>query len=186
MHDQRTVLADKRQAPSTIIADNRLTDGEPAINTFSHPTARTLQRSHGFTLVELMVVVAIVGILAAVGYPSYTDYLIRGALSDANSGLATVRAQMERYYQDNRTYASSGTFTTPCAVAEAQRKFGNFVVACSGTPTATSYTLSATGSGTVAGFTFTVNEADVRATTAAKTGYNTCTTKWLMKKGEAC
>lgn len=134
-----------------------------------------------------MVVVAIVGILAAVGYPSYTDYVVRGALTDANSGLATARAMMERYYQDNRTYASVGTFTTPCAVTDAaKRTYGNFVVACIGTPTATTYTLSATGSGTVSGFTFTINESDVRATTAAKTGYNTCTTKWLMKKGETC
>ena len=133
-----------------------------------------------------MVVVAIVGILAAVGYPSYNDYVVRGALTDANSGLATVRAGMERFYQDNRTYATVGTFTTPCAVDAAKRTYGNFVIACVGTPTATVYTLSATGSGSVAGFTFTVDQSDVRATTAAKTGYNTCTTKWLMKKGEAC
>ncbi|MGS0755406.1 type IV pilin protein [Roseateles sp. GG27B] len=143
-------------------------------------------RSDGFTLVELMVVVAIIGILAAVGYPSYSDYIVRGALSDANSGLATVRASMERYYQDNRTYASVGAFTTPCAVSATQRTYGNFVIACIGTPSATTYTLSAQGSGSVAGFTFTVNETDVRATTAAPTGYSTCATKWLMKKGAAC
>lgn len=144
------------------------------------------QRSHGFTLVEVMVVVAIIGILAAVGYPSYSDYIVRGALTDANSGLATVRASMERYYQDNRTYASVGTFTTPCAVSSTQLTYGNFVIACIGTPSATTYTLSAQGSGSVAGFTFTVNEIDVRTTTAAPTGYSTCATKWLMKKGAAC
>jgi len=181
------VLPDRRQATTNIIADNRLTDGEPAINTSSHPTARTIQRSHGFTLVELMVVVAIIGILSAVAYPSYTDYVVRGALTDANTGLATARALMERHYQDNRTYATSGSFITPCAVTDAsKRTYGNFVIACAATPTATAYTLSATGGGPVAGFTFTVNEADVRATTAAKTGYNTCATRWLMKKGATC
>jgi len=134
-----------------------------------------------------MVVVAIIGILAAVGYPSYTDYIVRGALTDANTGLATVRALMERHYQDNRTYATSGTFVTPCAVVDAsKRTYGNFVIACDATPTTTEYILSATGSGAVSGFTFKITQADVRSTTAAKTGYNTCTTKWLMKKGATC
>lgn len=145
------------------------------------------RRAHaGFTLIELMVTVAIVGILAAVAYPAYSDYIIRGNLAEANTGLATVRAQMERHFQDNRTYATVGAFTTPCAAAAATRTFGNFVVSCAVAPTATTFTLQAQGSGPVADFTFTVTEADVRATTAAKTGWNTCATKWLMKKGAAC
>jgi len=140
----------------------------------------------GFTLIELMVTVAIVGILAAVAYPSYSDYIIRGNLAEANTGLATVRAQMERHFQDNRTYATVGAFTTPCASADvSSRTFGNFVVSCAATG-ATTFTLLAQGSGSVADFRFTVTEADVRATTAAKSGWNTCATKWLMKKGATC
>lgn len=140
----------------------------------------------GFTLIELMVTVAIVGILAGVAYPAYQDYIVRGQLADANTGLATMRAQMERFYQDNRTYASTGSFTTPCAVDASKRTFGKFVVSCSGTPTNSNYKLQAQGSGPVAGFTFTVTESDVRATSAAPSGWNTCTSKWLMKKGETC
>lgn len=133
-----------------------------------------------------MVVVAIVGILSAVAYPVYSNYIIRGSLADANTGLSTVQAQMERFYQDNRSYATSGTFTTPCAAANSSLVFGKFTVSCSSTPTAAAYTLQAVGSGSVAGFTFTVNESGVRATTAAPTGWNTCATKWLMKKGDTC
>jgi type IV pilus assembly protein PilE len=122
-----------------------------------------------------------------VALPSYRDYILRGQLANATNGLATLRAQMERHFQDNRTYATSGTFTTPCATTDAStRTFGNFVVSCSGTPSATAFTLQAVGSGATNGFTFTITEADVRATSAAPSGWNTCTSKWLLKKGEAC
>lgn len=142
--------------------------------------------ARGFTLIEAVITVAIIAILAAVGLPSYRDYVMRGHLADASNGLATIRAQMERHFQDNRTYATVGSFTTPCAADAATRTFNNFVVSCSGTPTATAFTLQAVGGGPATGFTFTITESDVRATTAAPSGWNTCTTKWLMRKGAAC
>ncbi len=147
---------------------------------------RTHRPQAGFTLIEVMIVVAIIGILAAVAYPSYRDYIIRGSLTDATNGLSSVRAQMERHFLDNRTYATANGFTTPCQVDEARRRFGAFVVSCTAAPTATTFVLQAVGSGNVNGFTYTINQADVRATTAAITGYNTCTTAWLTKKGQSC
>ena len=141
----------------------------------------------GFTLIEVMIAVAIIGILSAVAYPNYRDYITRGQLTDATTGLNTVRAQMERHFQDNRTYATSGSFTTPCASTDTStRTFGAFAVSCSGTPTATAFTLQAVGSGRVSGFTFTVTQAEVRATSAAPSGWTTCTTGWMTKKGQAC
>lgn len=139
----------------------------------------------GFTLIELMMAVAIVGILTAVAYPSYRDFVVRGHLVDATTALSTFRADMERHFQDNRSFATVGTFTTPCAVAEAQRTVGNFVISCSAVA-ATSYTLQAVGKGPVAGFTFTLTHQDVRATAAAPSGWNTCATGWMLKKGQAC
>ncbi len=136
-----------------------------------------------------MITVAIVAILAAVAMPSYRDYILRGRLADASNGLATIRAQMERHFQDNRTYATAGTFTTPCASVDAKpRTFGSFVVTCSGTPDINGFTLVATGDGPAAGFSYTIDQQDVRATTAVASGsgYNTCASKWLMRKGEAC
>ena len=148
----------------------------------------TVRRTQtGFTLIEVMITVAIIGILAAVAFPSYREHIMRGRLVDATNGLATLRAQMERHFQDNRSYATVGTFVTPCASVDATpRTFGSFVVGCSAAPTGTAFTLQAVGSGPAAGFTFTINELDVRSTSAAPAGYNTCASKWLTKKGQAC
>lgn len=143
-------------------------------------------RPQGFTLIELMIAVAIVAILAMVAVPSYSAYIMRGHLAEAINGLGATRAQMERHYQDNRSYATVGAFTTPCAADASTRTYGHFVISCSGTPDATTFTLQAVGSGPVTGFTYTIDQADVRATTAAATGWNTCASKWLTKKGESC
>jgi len=147
------------------------------------------RHSHGFTLIELMISVAIIAILAAVAMPVYTDYVRRSRLADASTGLATMRAQMERHFQDNRTYATSGTFTTPCSAgADSTRTFGNFVVSCDGTPDTTTFTLKAVGTGPVAGFTYKINQSDVRSTFAVPSGigYSTCETSWILKKGATC
>ena len=155
----------------------------------SHSTQRPrrLRAPGGFTIIELMIAVAIIAILAAVALPSYRDYILRGHLADATNGLATMRAQMERHFQDNRSYATVGTSVTPCASTDAAtRTFNLFVVSCSGTPTATAFTLQAVGSGAASGFTLTITEADVRATSAAPSGWSTCSSKWLLRKGSAC
>lgn len=144
-------------------------------------------RYSGFTLIELMVVVAIVAVLGMVALPTFRDHLIRGQLTDGTNGLATIRAQMERYYLDNRTYASvSATIVTPCAATDNSVVFGNFRISCAAPPDATTYTLQAVGSGASAGFTFTLNQLDVHATTAAARGWNTCANQWLTRRGQTC
>jgi prepilin-type N-terminal cleavage/methylation domain-containing protein len=145
----------------------------------------TQSRSKGFTLIELMIVVAIVAILTTIAYPNYRDYVIRGQLVDATQGLAAVRANMERYFQDNRTYLAVGTFTPPCtATAVASGKFN---ISCPPID-ATHFTATAVGiAAPLSGFSFTVNEANTQATTVtsppAPTTFASCTTAWVTKTG---
>jgi len=68
----------------------------------------------GFTLIELMIVVAIIGIIAAIAYPSYTDYVERTRRSDAQGALMGLSSAMERHYATNNSYlgaASGGSDT---------------------------------------------------------------------------
>lgn len=155
------------------------------------PAATPPRRPRGFTLIEVMIAVAIIGILATVAYPSYRDYLTRGYLAEGTNALSAFRANMERHYQDNRTYntvtVGGVTFTSPCLVTDTTpRTFGKFLVTCSTTPTATAYVLQAQGSGPVSTFTYRIDQQGVASTFAAPTGYGTCATQWIIKKGQAC
>lgn len=67
--------------------------------------ARSSSRSLGFTLIELMIVVAIIGILAAIAYPSYQDQVRKGRRADAMARMAELQQSYERWYTTNNTYA---------------------------------------------------------------------------------
>lgn len=69
-------------------------------------TPARLDRARGFSLIEVMVVVAIVGILAAIAYPSYTSHVQKGKRAEAKARLSTAAQRLERYYTDNSTYTT--------------------------------------------------------------------------------
>ena len=140
-----------------------------------------MKTQNGFTLIELMVVVAIVGILAAIAIPNYSDYVTRGKIPDATSGLANRRVQMEQYFQDNRTYVGA----TACADGGSPY----FTFSCTAT-SATAFTLQAAGTASMAGFNFTVNESGTRASTVSAAlianGWAANATCWITRKAGAC
>ena len=78
-------------------------------------------RQRGFTLMELMITVAVVGILAAVAFPSYTQYIVRANRSAAQSFMFSVNNKQEQYMLDARSYAANLTalnMTVPVEVSE--------------------------------------------------------------------
>lgn len=149
-----------------------------SISTPFRPVLTQARLQRGFTLIELMIVVAIIAILAAMAYPSYRDYVLRGRVAEGTAGLQTLKADMERHYQNNRDYRdiTSGA-TSPCSTS---RTVGSFTLSCNGTPTLTTFSIQAVGDG----FTFRVNERNVRATTAGPWG--TCASAWTLKRGQTC
>ena len=74
----------------------------------------TPQKTHGFTLIELMITVVIISIIAAVAYPMYTEYVRQARRSDAQIALTTVANAQERFYQDCNTYAATISSASGC------------------------------------------------------------------------
>lgn len=100
----------------------------------------------GFSLIELMIVVAVVGILAAVAYPSYQQYLLRGARAEAQSHIMDLAARQGQFLLDTRSYAASVSalgMTTPASVAS---KYTITITASDGPPPTFSIRAAPTGS----------------------------------------
>lgn len=132
----------------------------------------------GFTLVELMIVVAIIGILAAVAVPAYSDYVTRGKLVDAATQLSDGRVKLEQYFQDNRTYANVGVITAP---RPADTKYFTFTLS---NQSDTTYTLTADGNAELTGFTYSIDQNNAKASNTPSWGNGaTC---WIMRKGDSC
>jgi type IV pilus assembly protein PilE len=146
-------------------------------------------KASGFTLIELMITVAIIGILAAIALPAYQQYVLRGKLAEAYSQLASLQLKMEQYYQDNRTYGSGAKGTDSCGIrdvlaAAGKVKYFDYKIECNDqTFTAYADGVAAMGTG---GFTFTVDDTGTKKTTAVPSGWTGSTTCWVRSKSGEC
>ena len=152
------------------------------------PPARKHARIAGFTMIELLITVGVIAILAAVALPNYIDYVTRSRLVEAKTNLADMRTRLEQYFLDNRAYpaaciafaagpAGAGNIYLP-----ASAKY--FTISCA--LTATTYTVTATGTGGVAGFVYTIDQANTRKTTSVPTGWTKSDVCWVSRKNGDC
>ena len=145
--------------------------------------AATRNSPKGFTLIEVMVVVAIIAILAAIAVPAYSDYVKRSKIIQATTALSDGRTRMEQWFLDNRTYVGGCAIVKPIAQGVAKA----FTVTCTN-EALTTYTFTATGdpaNGMDAQFVYTVNQANAK-TSAGPSGWASGAGCWATRKDGSC
>jgi type IV pilus assembly protein PilE len=107
-----------------------------------------IEKNLGFSLIELLISVAIIGILAGVAYPSYTDFVTRSNRAEAQRELMRLANLQEQVFVDTRAYAASMIGLGIATIAYTTET-GNYVITVSA-QTATTFTLTATAQSTQA------------------------------------
>ena len=139
-------------------------------------------KTNGFTLIEMLIVVAVIGILSAIAVPSYNQYVIRAKVSEGLQLLAGAKLPIDQYYQDNGTYlngancggtlpANTSNFTFACAA----------VAAAGATPESYKVTMKGVTTSSVKSYEYTLTDRGIRATTAHPT--RTDTACWVQPNG---
>lgn len=152
-----------------------------------------MNRQTGFNLIELMLVVAVIGILASIAVPAYTDYVLRGKLVEASAQLSDMRVKLEQSYQDNRHYGSTATACGVTPPAAPNVKYFTFTCtwrtgiapAKTSDNSSQSFLVKATGIAATptAGFEYTIDQDNAKTSVTPWGNGASC---WVMKKGETC
>ncbi len=153
---------------------------------------RSGKRIPGFTMIELMIVVAIVGILAAIALPMYFDFITRGKIIDGITKLSSYQGKLIKYHDDNQGTYVNPPLSNTCGLANPVPTAEDyFQITCGPpVPTDTTYTVVATGLAAqgMGGFIYTVDQAGVKTTASLPVGWaypnpNTC---WAKRKDGSC
>jgi len=145
-----------------------------------------MKKQLGFTLIELMMVVMIAAVLAAVAVPTYTAYIARGKIAQVTGALSEAKVRMEQSFNSVRTYATApgGTDCNADLFVPlfSDTAFSVVVSACSDT----TFTITATGlSGKgMSGYIYTINQSGEKtSTTPTAAAAQNC---WLLSKDHTC
>lgn len=131
-------------------------------------------RKNGFSLIELLVVILIIGILAAIAIPAYSEHLIKARIAEATGGLSQMRLKIEQYYADNRTYVGFS------CVAPGSTTYFDFTCPTLAVGT---YRLVATGKGAMTNYVFDINQSNARSSQAPGGITAAC---WMKNKSGGC
>lgn len=140
----------------------------------------------GFTLIELMITVVIIGILSAIAIPAYSQYVVRGKLSEVGAMLSDARTRQEQFYADNRNYGAAGG---ACGSTLSSGQHFSIACACAAavapSTTCQSYTLTASslagkGLGAAGDYAYTLDNTGAKSTTNYA-GATVALTDWKIK-----
>ncbi len=137
-----------------------------------------MKTNRGFTLIELMIAVAIIGILSSIALPSYTAYVLRAKVPAGLDALSAYQARMEQTFQDTGSYTKSATEcaqTIPTEVA-------NYTLKCEPGDAGQSFVATVTGTGQLVGYSYSVDSAGVRLTVQHPGGVPTANC-WSIRGG---
>ena len=107
-----------------------------------------IRRASGFTLMELIVTMVIIGIIAAIAIPNYSEYVLRGYRSSAQAFIADVASRQAQFFLDRRTYATTVAALNMTAPADITTRYNIAIAAAAGPPA--TFTVTATPAGTQA------------------------------------
>jgi len=142
-------------------------------------------RSTGFTLIELMIVIVVIGILTSVALPAYQDYVRRSAIQEGLAQLSDVRIKLEQFYQNNRNYGGASCGHDGVEQRVTWGNTQNFSYACDLDADTQGYLLTATGlnNGSARGHEYDLDHGNNRATKRFR-GESSTKTCWLVRGGE--
>lgn len=144
-----------------------------------------MRPQQGFTLIEVMITVAIVAILSAIAIPAYSEYVLRARITEATNALSDMRLKMERFYQDNRRYDAVPPACTLNTVAPPPSPTAHFNYACNVTGRDT-YVVQAIGTGSMNLFTFQIDQSNTRSTPSVPAGWVTSVSCWVQRRDGSC